>query len=622
MTGIAAIFSPAPDREDRLATMLASLGVRLHDTVGTFARGPLALGACVLETTGESVGTAQPLANEDSRLAVVLDGYLTNWEELRSDLLSRGAVLRDRSDAELVLRAYEQWGDDCVRRFDGEFAFVIADAHRRRLYGARDHAGLRPLFVYRDGDAWLFASEIGAIVAALGRRPEPNLAFLADLVAGDVFAAEETAWKGLCALPHAQWFACDANGLETRRHYELPTARTIRYRSDAEYAEHYRAVLFEAVRRASRSQAPLAVEVSGGLDSSAIFAVADHLAREGRLLAPGFAGYTLAGAPGTRADELDYARAVGAHLGRPVVEAPMFEPGRDWYEAEARREHHLPPPSNLAMSIELERLAAQDGARVLVSGQGGDEWLGGSLAYYREFAEDRDLGGFVGALRGDLVRQGLSRTMRTALRLGLSGLLPSSLRDRIAARERRGAGVLTPTWLRPQWRESVLQRAHAWRATLPGDPGVRLRQTRLVQPWSLYSRPIFHRQPATRGLELRYPMLSRAFIAFAAATPEHARLRNGVNKYTHRAAIRGLLPGGVVDRSTKAAFDAPAANAAFLRFCTREAVEDLSPLVDAGELVNALGLTGTYEVDPSLTWEIYGLHAAACFLRHVRLGGG
>ncbi len=619
MTGIAAIFSPAPGRAGQAARMMQALSHRRHEDRAWLAKGAIGLGACTMHTTPESCEAAQPHANEDASVAIALDGFLANWEELRSDLLSRGAHLRNRSDAELVLRAYEQWGEDCTGRLDGEFAFVVADWRRHRMFCARDHLGLKPLYFHRSGNEVLAASDVAVIIEALERRPEPDLDFLACLAAGDVFSGERTAWQGIQSLPHAHWLACDGSAAILRRYYQLPCGPLLRYRSEHEYAEHHRAELFDAVRRTSRSQAPLAFEVSGGLDSSALFVIADQLHREGRLQAPDIRGYTLAGEPGTGAYELPYARAVADHVGQDIVEVPLFAPAQDWYARQAGIDHDVPPPTNGVMSINLEARAAADGARVLVTGIGGDEWLGGSHVFYRQLAQRREGRAFIRSLRADMAARGAAKPLRSAIRMGLAGLLPDSVLARI--KQMRGAdpfaGAADPLWLRPEWRARVAQLRMDYLQSLPSGFDQRLQEGRYADPWALYYRSRMQRQPAANGLELRYPFLSRRFVEFSAAVPEHLRFHGGINKYTHRNALRGLLPEAVVNRTSKAEFSAPAANREFIRFCSGAGAASLGALISEQEIVRHFCFGEVSAVDDSLTWEIYGVHAVACFLQHV-----
>ena len=128
------------------------------------------MNAALLRTTPESLEEKQPLSNEGESLVLVMDGRVDNCQELRHELLGRGSVLRDRSDAELVLRAYESWGEDCLDRIIGEFVFFIWNARQRQLFGARDAAGTRH-FYYHSGNGWFaFASEIKGLLAACRGR--------------------------------------------------------------------------------------------------------------------------------------------------------------------------------------------------------------------------------------------------------------------------------------------------------------------------------------------------------------------------------------------------------------------------------------------------------------------
>ena len=160
----------------------------------------------------------------------------------------------------------------------------------------------------------------------------------------------------------------------------------LQYRKDDEYIDRYRELLDDAVRRTSRSHRPVAFEVSGGLDSSALFAVAESLRRGARLPAPGIAAYTLDFDGQRPADELEYARAVGCHLNATVREVAPARMPLEWYRQRARTYGEFPGYPNGAMSLNLRNAAREDGSRVVVSGAGGDEWLGmgGPGHYYAE----------------------------------------------------------------------------------------------------------------------------------------------------------------------------------------------------------------------------------------------
>ena len=616
MTGIAAIFSTGPASQRQLDAMMAAMAGRAYDGEGRWVNGRFALGASILHTTAEAMEAGQPHTNEDESLALVLDGYLTNWEELRRDLTARGAVLRNRSDAELVLRAYEQWGEECADRLEGEFAFVIADRRAGRIYAARDHQGLRPLFYCQTGDTLLIASDLPAVVAALDPLPEPNHDYLVGVAAVQLFLPEDTVWKGVKRLQQAHWLSCDGHKVVSRRYYDLPIGERLRYRSDAEYAEHYRAMLLDALRRTTRSHAPVGIAVSGGLDSSSLYCLADRLEQNGQLLAPGFQGYTLAATPGSRAYELPYARAAAAHIGRTLTEVPLFRPPLDWYTDQARGERDLPIPTNGAMTIGIEQRVHADGARVYINGDGGDEWLQGSLVYYREFMQEGDVAGFVRALRRDAAASGWRAVLPQSLRTGLSAFAPDWLRTRSKA-ERRARLYRDPDsyyWLRPEARALLERQEAAYDAALPADPHAWTKENLFSSPFGSYARTRMQRQRGVNGIEPRHPMFTRQFIGFSLATPEHIRRRAGVTKIIHRIAMRGILPDMILDRTTKADFESDALDSEMGLFCRGQGRAFLDKLCESNGLERLIPPGFVNTVDDDRSWELWGLYAVAAFL--------
>jgi len=146
MSGIAGVirFDGGPVEPGLVEKMTTAIAHRGPDGIRHWIRGSVALGQCMLRTTPESLEEDQPLTNEDESLVLVMDGRVDNWEELRKELSGRDTSLRDRSDAELVLRAYEAWGQECLAHIDGDFALVIWDARRQIAFCARDRMGNKP----------------------------------------------------------------------------------------------------------------------------------------------------------------------------------------------------------------------------------------------------------------------------------------------------------------------------------------------------------------------------------------------------------------------------------------------------------------------------------------------
>lgn len=596
--------------------MLGSLREFPHDAEGSWSSGGFAIAACTVHTTAEARLQPQPMLSDDGKLAAVFDGHLLNPDELAADLAARGVTLRNRSDVEIALRAYEQWGDGCADRMQGEYALIIADQRSGRLFATRDHIGFVPLYYRVEAERIIVASDFRTI-AALSRGPmEPNLRYLAQIVTNRWYLREETPWRGVGRLKRAHSLSFDGRTLGEQRYWTPPTQVTIRYASLDEYAEHYREVLFDSVRRASRSDREVGIAVSGGLDSSAIFAVADRLERDGKLLAPGFRGYSLAAEEGSNAYELPYARAAAEHLGRPLKELALFDPDIDWYTEDARWHRDLPTPSNGAMMLTMEEQVVADGSRVFLNGIGGDEWLQGNENCYAEHLDELDIGGFLSTLGTEIGDFGVANATRQCLRQTAAWAAPTALRSAVRRRlrERRRRNDPALGWLAPEWRTALAEAQEAYEASLPEDPIEWSKLNLATTPRGDLTHTVMRRQRNRIGLESRHPMLSRPFMEFSLRTPAHIKRRGAVTKVVHRQAMQSLLPPKVLDRTTKANFTNTKIDSQFAAYVRQHASQELRELCDLDGLDRLLEIDFTGPEGDYWAWEIWGLYASAAFL--------
>ena len=539
--------------------MTDAMAYRGPDGIEHYIEGSVALGHCQMHTTAESLEERQPLASEEGGRIVAMDGYLANYDDLRAELLQRGARLRDRSDAELVLRAYEAWGEDCPQHIDGEYAFIVWDAARRSIFCARDHQGLRPLLYHWDGTTFIAASDVAAILALLPENPALNHGFLAEFLTGNFYSPEETIWSGIERLGAAHSMTVGPAGLVSRRYWTLPLEVTLTYPRDEDYFAHYRALLEECVRRAARSHRPLACDVSGGLDSTALFCVARDLARQGRFSAPEVRGYTLAGPPGTKADEIEFVREAARSIGVSVHEHPLFMPSLGWFTEQAHQARDLPSMPNAAMSVLQQQAQVADGCRASMNGLGGDQWLSGSGFYYMEALKSGDLARLAQALRTDSRDFGWKRTVQMLAYFGVAASLPPPvrgairrLRSTLPGRGAPKANDVCP--LSPALTAELARRRDRYMARSPESPSRRLKQVRLSDPYLASVFDSNNRQAARTGLDQRHPMLSRKFAEFSTTTPEHIRRRGREDKFVHRRALADILPLNIRQRTTKAEF--------------------------------------------------------------------
>ncbi|RPF71534.1 asparagine synthetase B family protein [Aurantiacibacter spongiae] len=558
MSGIAAIFrrDGASLEPSVVEAMTDAMAYRGPDGISHWHGHGAAIGFCALHTTRQCAQSRQPLQDEAGDLVLAFAGYLANRDDLLRDLEQSGHVRPGRSDAELVMSGWRRWGTDLPRRLEGEFAFVVWDARRRMAYAARDHQGLRPLLYRWDGQTLVIASDMAALLAGLADPPALNEGYLAEIMADEWWSLDETVWSGVKRLEQAYSLTLRDGDLRLEEYWRLPASDRIRYQREEDYVEHYRQLLNECVGHAARTHRPLACEVSGGLDSSAVFAVAHNLEQEGRLPAPALRGYTLTGEPGSAADEIAYVEAIEDHLGVSIARAPLVFPDLFWFAERARDDRDMPMYPNSAMSLELEERMAADGCRVALNGHGGDHWLDGSRRYYRELVRERDWRNLKSRYADDAADLGAYRAIRLLLRLGLGQFLPPALK-RFA---RRVTGEMPPGetgrahWLDEPSRREVMRRAERYLDTLDRNESVSFRQRKHRSGALAMALELRERQLARNGLSSRSPMLSRRFIEFSAATPEHIRLRGRTRKFVHRRAMTGLLPPGVIARVDKAEF--------------------------------------------------------------------
>jgi len=615
MGGIAAIFNfdgkPIEHRE--IAAMTKAMDYRGIDGISNQIDGPCAFGACESHTTTHSNEASQPWSNEDSSLILLLDGYAANHAELRRDLIQRGVRLRNRSDAELVLRAYETWGEQCPSRIEGEFAFVIWDAANQSAFCARDHQGLRPLFYHRSRTRLVLASDFAAFHTALAQPPEPNDDVLIQLCANHCVFREDTVWQGIKRVRPAHFVKFYREGARGERYWYLPEPYSIRYSTDEEYLEHYRHVLTESVRQSSRTQSTAGYEVSGGLDSSAVFAIADLLHKREDLPAPMIAGYTLAGPRNSEADETQYSSAVGEFLRRPIHSSKLHIPDFEWFQQVAKCNMDIPYYPNSAMMLNMYQAMARDGCRVAINGLGGDEWLNGSVGLFHQSIVARDwhlLGRSIRAVGTDW------STVQAARAFGRFGLRPiiskpvrklaAHLNARLALRE----PPATP-WLTAEARGRLEDVSAKYDQMMRSENGGDDRYYSLDFPMRTWILEHASRLRAQCGIEGRHPLASRAFIEFWAATPDAIRLRGRQTKFTHRAAMKSILPKEVTGRQSKAEFGSvvTAQRSAIATDLTDQMQEQVAFLIDKKGVDNLILLAQEKNNEASWKWPLFGIVA-------------
>ena len=561
MSGIAGIihFDGRPVEPGLIEKMTGAMAHRGPDGINHWVKRSVALGQCMLRTTPESLEEHQPLTNEDESLVLVMDGRVDNWEDLRRELLSRGAVLRNRSDAELVLRTYEFWGRDCLAHIDGDFSLVIWDAKQHQAFCARDRMGNKPFNYYWAGRTFAFSSEVRSILDLPWVPERLNEGMVAQYLSTEWLSREDTFWRGILRLKPAHRIVVRTRGFQPEQYWTPDLYETLPYSTDEEYIEHYRELFTDVVRRMSRSHRPVAYEVSGGLDSSAIFAVAANLCHQVKLPTPGIEGYTLDFRGDPSADEAEFCQAVSRHVHQPIRKVAPAQMPLSWYRSRAELHREFPGYPNSAMGLSIRARARVAGSRVLMVGVGGDQWLGGSRLYYAEALREGNWRDFLASFKADWNNVGFHASAWWALRYGLVPLLPENVKRlaRQADLSRRIHRLDTSSWLVPAMkREMAHRREEATSSSSPAARwvGQRAHLSKLLNPYDTVAGEHEERLCSSQGLALRRPFQHAKIVQYAFSMPIRLRMRGRLNKYTHRKAMGDLLPASVLNRETKAEF--------------------------------------------------------------------
>jgi asparagine synthase (glutamine-hydrolysing) len=530
------------------------------DGTGHFVHENVAFGHQRLSILDLSANAAQPMFNEDGSVVVIFNGEIYNYLELIPELSERGHRFRSRSDTEVILHAYEEYGPDCVKRFNGMWAFALYDFRNRVFFASRDRLGVKPFYFLRDRDQLVFSSEIKAILKVAGSaRANPGkvydyLAYGYKTSNGDTFFAD------VKELPPATNLVIRDGHWEQRRYWELPRSEG-RYYGGAnvtpQQCEAFLELLTDAIRLRFRSDVPVAILLSGGLDSTAITRTVDELIESGQLDCNRVEAFSAA-FPGYNYDESDAIREFIASC-RHVALKPVYPDGARLSDEMARLAYGMGEPvfsSTAFAHYCLMREVRRAGIKVVINGQGSDEAFCGYDRYFLGyFLLDK-----LFSKPGDLVRQ--ARAMRG--RLGytyayVASQLVKSLLSRRASSYLRGRyvegiiGCLAPEFVRTNY--GYLQ---DWRSKLfcSNNFDRYLRDNLLHYSFG----QILHYEDHSsmqHSVEIRSPFIDYRMMEFAFSLPVQAKYDMGVTKRIVRDAFKGRLPARILDNRRKIGFATP-----------------------------------------------------------------
>jgi len=375
--------SGRPPGDGVIERMMACVAHRGPDDLGQFLDGGVALGFRRLAIIDLTSGGHQPMATPSGRTVIIYNGELFNYLELREELRASGRKFTTRSDTEVVLAAYEEWGESCVERFNGQFAFVLWDRHRRTLFAARDRFGVKPLYYYHRGDLFAAASEIKALLAHPDIHAKVNYPALSEYFTFQNIFTDVTLFDGVRLLPPGTTLTIE-NGKSPRQrqYWDYAFEADPRLTRVEDCADEVYRLFEQAVRRQLLSDVPVGSYLSGGMDSGSITAVAS---RQIPRIHTFTAGFDLSSASGL---ELGFDERPASEQMANLVKSEHYEvvlhagdmeqvlPELIWHLEDLRVGQSYP-------NYYVARLASKF-VKVVLSGAGGDELFGGyPWRYYR-----------------------------------------------------------------------------------------------------------------------------------------------------------------------------------------------------------------------------------------------
>jgi asparagine synthase (glutamine-hydrolysing) len=585
MCGITGIVAPAGARVpcDRLQTMTDLVAHRGPDGEGFLVGSRFVRKAAEVGDSPARVGLGhrrlaildlsergiQPLS-VDGRTWIVFNGEIYNYRELRTELATLGRRFRTETDTEVLLHAYLQWGEACLTRIQGMFAFAIWDEPRGQLFCARDRLGIKP-FYYTATNGWFeFASEIKALVSLPGQpRTLDEDAAVGFLIHTNCDYGERTMFREVKALPggHALTLEIASGRIDVRRYWMLVPADTNGTR-DAVKIAGLRELLLDSMTHHLISDVRAGSCLSGGIDSSVVVGLAAKVWRDrpeaATALGDRFFTFTSCWSD-PECDERQFALAAAKAAG--ATPRLVFPTAEDFWETFPRMAWHQDMPFgsfSYYAQWTVMRAAREAGVKVLLDGQGGDEVFGGYAKFrYAYFASLLRSGRWPSLARELSAAVLQSDNYVLDIRKGFR-YLPGPLR-RLLGVDTLLRGVLRTDWNRTVAAEST-PATRWWRHATNSGNGNDNGQATLMQRIQVDdivtdTLPMLlrmeDRSSMAFSLEARVPLLDHRVVELGISLPDHLKVQRGWSKYAMREAARAELPDLIRQRTTKLGFAAP-----------------------------------------------------------------
>ncbi len=566
MCGICGIFHTKQNEKidgEILLAMAESLKHRGPDDGGCFVDGCLGLTHRRLSILDLSTAGHQPMQSYDGRYWIIFNGEIYNYIELKRYLMAKGYAFRSRSDTEVLLNLFIEEDKNCLKKLNGMFAFAIWDTQERKILLARDRLGIKPLYWYRDGKTFLFASEIKALFQSPDVKAELDQEGLQDYLTFQFCLGGKTLFKNIYEVAPGSWLEVDQQGeIESGRYW------SVNYQIDLDHSESYfvqelKGLLQDSIDLQLRSDVPVGAHLSGGMDSSIITSLAaSNLENPLHTFNGGFKE-----AKG-KFDESNYARIVAKY--NHTIHHEIFPTAQEFVDVLPSLIYHMDEPAagpGIFPQWMVARLAKEN-VKVVLGGQGGDELFAGYARYLIAYLEECIRGGIEGTqedpqyivnfqtILPNLPQlQGYQPLMRHFWQDGLFG----SMAERYFRLIDRGAAIRS--FLQDDFlASSAYSTFDAYMAVFStNEPASYINRMTRFDMLTLLPA-LLHVEDRTSmmvSLESRVPLLDHRIVELSASMPPSYKFAGGQTKHILRQAGRGLVPSEILDRRDKMGFPVP-----------------------------------------------------------------
>jgi len=540
MCGISGIinFNNVSVEEREIRIMMAQMKHRGPDDQGVFIDNNVGLGFVRLSILDLSPAGHQPMFSHDNRYVIIFNGEVYNYIEIREELKDK-YNFKTGTDTEVILAAYQEWGEKCLDKFNGMFALIIFDTVTKEIFGARDRFGIKPFYYYVDKDKLLFASEIKSILPLLDQK-EPNDKIIYDyLLFNRTDHTEETFFKGIKKLQHGTWLKISNDNLYTKRWYNISDKiKEVKLLSP----EQYRVLFKDSLKLRLRADVPVGVSLSGGIDSSSIVTslINDFKLEELNT----FSAIYGKDEPSDESEFIDEFR--------PIVKNMFFTSPQadDFYnDFENFIEAHNEPVPDIGPYVQFKVMElASKSVTVTLDGQGADEQLAGYHyffgSYYIELIKKLKLIKLI----EENIHYFIKHKSINSLKYLIYYLLPSNFQntvnnqtfnsiDKSFLKNNQNKNQINEMLYNPKsLKESLLQHFE-------------YKLEHLLR-WEDLNAMHF-------SIESRVPFLDHRLVEATLSTPSHQKINKGETKHILREALKDILPYKITQRKDKKGFTNP-----------------------------------------------------------------